>query len=239
MTETTAAPVTRTPSRLAQLVRWSVIVGAAFIVAGNLWIEVRSRGRIFSRLADVQPTETALVLGTSNRLRGGHANPFFVGRINAAAELYRAGKVRRLLLSGDNRVAGYDEPSNMRQALLAKGVPEAATELDYAGFRTLDSMARAKNVFRVTRVTIVTDDFHAARSILLARHFGLDAQAYTSSVRWRWSKKTRLREIGARAKALLDLYLLRTQPHFVAVAAVLKPPAAREPFLRAPVAPPR
>jgi SanA protein len=134
----------------------------------------------------------------------------------AAAELYRAGKVRHLLLSGDNRTADYDEPTTMRDALVKLGVPERAMTLDYAGFRTLDSFARAKAVFGVDRLTLVTDDFHCPRAVLLARHFGIDAVAYQSKpVRWQWSKKTRLREVGAQLKALLDLYVLRTKPRFL------------------------
>ena len=196
--------------------RGLVIVSGAAVVLGNVWIEFRSRGRVYETLEKVPPTDVGLVLGTSAQLRSGHANPFFTGRIDAAAELYRAGKVRHLLLSGDNRTARYDEPTSMREALLARGVPEAATTLDYAGFRTLDSFARAKKVFGVSRVTIVTDDFHAARSVLLARHFGINAQAYSSTpIRLRWSTKTRVREIGARLKALLDLYVLRTKPRFL------------------------
>lgn len=196
--------------------RGFAIISGAAVVLGNVWIELRSRGRVYETLEHVPPTHVGLVLGTSAQLRSGHANPFFTGRIDAAAELYRAGKVRHLLLSGDNRTARYDEPTSMREALLARGVPEAATTLDYAGFRTLDSFARAKKVFGVSRVTIVTDDFHAARSVLLARHFGIDAQAYSSKpIRLRWSTKTRVREIGARLKALLDLYVLRTKPRFL------------------------
>ena len=196
--------------------RGFAIISGAAVVLGNVWIEFRSRGRVYETLEHVPPTHVGLVLGTSAQLRSGHANPFFTGRIDAAAELYRAGKVGHLLLSGDNRTARYDEPTSMREALLARGVPEAATTLDYAGFRTLDSFARAKKVFGVSRVTIVTDDFHAARSVLLARHFGIDAQAYSSKpIRLRWSTKTRVREIGARLKALLDLYVLRTKPRFL------------------------
>ena len=195
---------------------WLFLAGVAAVVLGNLWIVFRTQGRVFFVQQDVPPKQVGLVLGTSANLRGGHANPFFTGRIAAAAELYRAGKVRQLLLSGDNRKVGYDEPTAMRDALMARGVPENAMTLDYAGFRTLDSMVRAKEVFGLPTFTIVTDDFHAARAVLLARHFGIDAQAYCSpGVPWRWSKKTRLREIGARMKALLDLYLLRTQPHFL------------------------
>ena len=104
----------------------------------------------------------------------------------------------------------------MRDALLEHGVPASALTLDYAGFRTLDSFARAKKVFGVDRLTIVTDDFHLPRAILLARHFGLDAVGYSSeAVPLKWSMKTRLREIVARGKALLDLYLLRTEPRFL------------------------
>jgi SanA protein len=180
-----------------------------------LWIEVRACGRVHAEIEAVPQAEIALVLGTSYKLPGGALNPFFAGRIAAAARLYHAGKARHLLLSG-NRTGGHDEPTAMREALAAQGVPESATTLDYAGFRTLDSFARAKQIFGVSRLTIVTDDFHASRAVLLARHFGIDAQAYCSeSLPLRSSKKTRLREIGARGKALLDLYVLRTQPRFL------------------------
>lgn len=193
-----------------------LLLGAVPAIGGNLWITLRAHGRVFSRFNDVPVNDVALVLGTSSRTRGGHRNPFFAGRISAAAELFRAGKVRHLLLSGDNGTVRYDEASEMRRALVKEGVPESAMTLDYAGFRTLDSVARAHDVFGLARVTIVTDDFHAERSVLLARHFGIDAQVFCSRpVPLRWSKKTRLREIAARLKALLDLYVLRTKPHFL------------------------
>ena len=203
-------------SGFGRLFRALVYVGAFAFVLGNLWIVVRAHGRVFSDVADVPKNDVALILGTSARLRGGYQNPFFAGRMAAAAELYRAGKVRHLLLSGDNRTADYDEPTTMRDALVKLGVPERAMTLDYAGFRTLDSFARAKEVFGVDRLTLVTDDFHCPRAVLLARHFGIDAVAYQSKpVRWQWSKKTRLREVGAQLKALLDLYVLRTKPRFL------------------------
>lgn len=196
--------------------RAAAILGLIAVAVANLWIEIRSAGRTYSNLADVPVGNVGLVLGTSRYLNGGYENPFFAGRIAAAAELYRAKKVRHLILSGDNHKAGYDEPSDMRDALLEKGVPEDALTLDYAGFRTLDSMARAREVFGLSQLTIVTDNFHAARAVLLARHFGIDARAYLSRpVRLRWSAKTRLREVIARVKAVLDLYVLRTKPHFL------------------------
>jgi len=202
--------------RWGRIFRGLVYTGAFAFVLGNLWIELRAYRRVFSKVDDVPKNDVALVLGTSARLKGGGDNPFFAGRMAAAAELYRAGKIRHLILSGDNREARYDEPSSMRDALAKLGVPLDAMTLDYAGFRTLDSFARAKKVFGVDRLIIVTDDFHSPRAVLLARHFGIDAYAYHSKpVPMRWSTKTRIREIAARCRALLDLYVLRTPPHFL------------------------
>ena len=206
------------PERKRQSARWlfrSAFVAAVVTFAGcNLWITLRAQGRIFSRLDDVPSNHFGVVLGTSARAAGGGDNPFFAGRMRAAAELFRSGKVRHLVLSGDDRRAGNDEPRDMRAALARLGVPENATTLDPGGFSTLDSMARAKELFRIQRMTIITDDFHAERAILLARHFGIDACAYTSApVPFPRSKKTRTREIGARLAALLDLYVLGTKPN--------------------------
>ena len=197
-----------------------VFLHAGFLLAvmsfagGNLWIAYRAHGRVFTSTDTVPFTAVALVLGTSARGRDGGENPFFAGRMAAAAELYGAGKVRHLILSGDDRREGNDEPREMQAAVGRLGVPAEATTLDAGGFRTVDSVARAKQLFGVTRLTIVTDDFHAERAILLARHFGVDACAYTSRpVSFPRSKKTRTREIAARLAALLDLYVLRTEPN--------------------------
>ncbi len=135
--------------------------------------------------------------------------------MDTAAALYHAGKVKHLLVSGDNSRKTYDEPTAMRDALIARGVPSAAITLDYAGFRTLDTMARARAVFGLRRCTIVTDDFHLPRSLFLAEAHGLDAAGCQSApVPWRWSKKTRLREIASRTIAWLDVCVLRTKPKF-------------------------
>ena len=204
------------PKRLLwRLFRLSLIAGALAFICGNLWIAIRAHGRVFTAVEELPPNEIGLVLGTSARGPAGWENPFFANRIAAAAELYRAGKVKHLILSGDNRRIGNDEPTDMRNALAKHGVPASATTLDYAGFRTLDSVARAQEVFDVGKLTIITDDFHVERALLLARHYGIDAVAFPSKpVPVRWSKKTRLREVAARCKALLDLYVLRTKPHF-------------------------
>ncbi|MEO5722488.1 MAG: ElyC/SanA/YdcF family protein [Chthoniobacterales bacterium] len=206
----------RSFQRARTLIIWLLLLGIIVVGGSNCWMLESSRSRIFTNTSAIPENEVGLVLGTSSSLRGGYANPFFTGRIAAAAELYHAGKVHHLLLSGDNRKAGYDEPTDMKNALMAKGVPESVLTLDYAGFRTFDSMARAHHVFGLTRVTIISDDFHAPRSIVLGRHFGIDTIAYTSKpIPLRWSTKSRLREILACVNTVLDFTILQTKPHFL------------------------
>lgn len=181
----------------------------------NWWITRTTRAHIVSDRAQLPRNDVALVLGTSPKLGSGGTNPFFEGRMTTAAELYRTGKVRHLLVSGDNGRKAYDEPTAMRNALIARGVPATAITLDYAGFRTLDSMARARAVFGLRRFTIVTDDFHQPRAVFLARSLGLEVVGFPSQhVPYRWSKKARSREVASRVKACLDVYLLHTRPRF-------------------------
>lgn len=191
------------------------ICAIAFVAGVNWWIVREARGRVFTRVENVHENEIGLVLGTSPTVGGRWSNPFFAGRINAAASLFKAGKVKHLLLSGDNSRRTYDEPTAMRDALIERGVPSDAITLDYAGFRTLDTMARATSVFGLTRCTIISDDFHLPRAIYLATAHHLDACGFVSaSVSWKWSKKTRLREIGSRLLAWIDVQILRTKPKF-------------------------
>jgi len=194
---------------------------------GSLIVTGSTSGRLHRDIAEVEPGATALVLGTSPNGQNG-PNPFFEGRMDAAAELYREGKVKHILVSGDNGTVYYNEPVAMQKGLVKRGIPKSAIELDYAGFRTLDSVVRAKDVFGAERITIVTDDFHASRALYIARHHGVEAQAYVSSVALRDSMRVRVREVGSRCKMLLDLYVLGTEPKFNApqTALRLKPTSA-------------
>jgi SanA protein len=105
----------------------------------------------------------ALVLGCAEMVGGGHVNPFFENRIQAAARLYHANKVDYFLVSGDHRAASYDEPTAMKNHLVAEGVPADHIVCDYAGFRTIDSIIRAKKVFGLTKITVVSQKFHNER----------------------------------------------------------------------------
>jgi SanA protein len=159
--------------------------------------------------------EVALVLGTGKTTPRGNPNLHFNQRIQAAAALYHAGKVRHLLVSGDNHIASYDEPSDMRYALVAAGVPTNAITCDYAGFRTLDSVVRAKTVFGLQEFTIVTEQFHCPRALWIARRHGFEAVAFAApDLSARWSAQVKVRESLARVWCALDLYVLHRRPKF-------------------------
>jgi len=202
--------------RRLMIVGWLLLMLAAVIGACQ-WIVTRAgRDRLYDKVGNVPVCEVGLLLGTSDKQANGNNNPFFDNRITAAAELYKAGKVRHLLVSGDNCRKGYDEPALMKNALLAAGVPDTAMTVDCAGFRTLDSVVRAKKVFGLTRFTIISQRFHNQRALLIARHEGLDAIGFCAAdIRLRYGLKTQIREAFARVKAVLDLYVLHTGPRFL------------------------
>ena len=196
-------------------------LGLAFlsglILVGAFWvIHHAADQRLYDEVASIPLNDVGLVLGTSKYTRGRIPNPHFDHRMTAAALLYRSGRVRHLLLSGDNGSRGYDEPADMKSALLALGVPDEAITLDDAGFRTLDSVVRARQVFGQRRLTIITDRFHAYRAVFLARQANIDAVAFPSAeVGLRASVRSRVRESLADVKACLDVWVLRTQPKFL------------------------
>jgi SanA protein len=209
--------------RLLKKFRRSLIVlllMAIAAVAALVWADCACQsaasGKIFHSVDSIPASDVALVLGTAKKTPRGSANLHFNQRIEAAAKLYRSGKARHLLVSGDNHITGYDEPSDMRDALVAAGVPTNAITCDYAGFRTLDSVLRANSVFGLKNFAIVTEEFHCPRALWIARQRGLNAVAFAApdlqSARWTWRVKAR--EVLARAWCALDLYVLNRQPKF-------------------------
>ncbi|TNE80804.1 MAG: hypothetical protein EP332_06170 [Bacteroidetes bacterium] len=171
---------------------------------------------LFDSVDSIPSCKTALVLGTAAKTRFGLENYFFSNRMAKAAELYHSGKVKHLILSGDNHVKGYDEPEDMRLALIALGVPDSCLHLDYAGFRTLDSIVRAKEVFGQDELIIVSQQFHNERAIYLAQQNGLKVYGINAADVPQYSSYfSQFREYLARGKALLDIHVLKTQPHFL------------------------
>lgn len=200
-------------------IRMAIGLLALLGVGAIWWADYACRGaardRIFRDAGQIPNNDVALVLGTSKTTRRGYSNLHFSRRIHAAVELYRAGKVQHLLVSGDNHIASYDEPTDMMNALIAAGVPAEAITRDHAGFRTLDSVVRASTVFGLKRFTLVTEEFHCPRALWIAKAHGLEAVAFAApdlSARWSWRVKAR--ESLARVLCGLDLHVLNRAPKF-------------------------
>jgi SanA protein len=198
------------------------VMGVAFVFGCEWWIAKTAEGSCYDDVKSVPETPVAVVLGTSARLADGRANLFFLPRMEAAAALFKAGKVKALIVSGDNGTQGYDEPSEMKRVLVQMGVPEARIVCDYAGFRTLDSVVRAKEVFGQQRVIFVSQRFHNTRAIYLAKAFGIEAWGLNAAdVPVALSMKTFLREKLACVKVVLDVNVLGTQPKFLGARVVV------------------
>lgn len=153
-------------------------------------------------------------MGTSPKLKNGKNNLYFDYRIKAATELYNAGKIKYILVSGDNRRNDYNEPEEMKQALIATGIPEQQIILDYAGLRTLDSVIRAHLIFGLERFTLISQEFHNERAIFLAQQNYLQVIGYNAQdVSAYAGFKTNLRELLARVKVFMDIITDKAPKH--------------------------
>lgn len=192
------------------------LLGTALLLFGaNLRVKAASAPFVRRTVESLPATGVGVVLGCRPELADGRPNLFFVTRIRAAVELYRSGKVTHLIASGDNGHAGYDEPTRMKQALMEAGVPASHISRDFAGFRTLDSVLRARDVFGVHRLTFISQRFHVERAVYLARANGIDAYALAASdVGGAGGALVQLRELFSRAVALLDVNVFHTRPRF-------------------------
>ncbi|MBO0867151.1 MAG: YdcF family protein [Micromonosporaceae bacterium] len=181
-------------------------VAPLLVVCATAWIDQGARGHVYPA-ASVPAAPVALVLG-ARVFPDGVPSPFLTARLALAKQLYDTGRVRVLLVSGDNRRRNYNEPDAMRRWLVAHGVPARKVVEDYAGFDTYDSCARAKLVFGVSRAVVVTQTYHLGRAVSLCRHLGIDATGVgddTQRVAWVAWQRAAVREYGASVKAVYDL----------------------------------
>ena len=195
-----------------------VLLGV-FIVLGliitNYMISYQAKDHIYDSVEDIPKNKVGLLLGTIKFLSNGNINLYYTYRINATVALYKAKKIDFVLISGDNGNTNYDEPTTFKKDLIAKGIPEHKIFLDYAGFRTLDSVIRAKAVFGQDSITIVSQQFHNERAIYLSKHNDIKAVAFNAKdVSGRYGLKVQLREYLARAKASIDV-LFNVEPKFL------------------------
>jgi SanA protein len=190
------------------------VAGIIFIAWANYSIKKDSNDSVSNYLEEVPKTKTALLLGTGKSLSNGQPNAYFYNRIQATADLYKSGKIQYVIVSGDNSQKNYNEPEDMQFALIQSGVPKDKIFLDFAGFRTLDSVVRAKEIFGQTKLIIVSQKFHNERAVFLAKQNGMEAFGYNApDVNKYAGFKTNMREYLAKAKAYLDL-ILGVKPRF-------------------------
>lgn len=198
--------------RLALVSLLFFLTGVGLILYANVTAVWASRGKLFDDVKDLPPAKVGLVFGTTDRYQG-RENRYFRYRIDAAVEVWKAGKVETLIVSGDNRSKWYNEPQKMKAALVAEGVPASRIVCDYAGLRTLDSVVRAKKIFGADKILVVSQRFQNERAIYLAQAHGIEAIGYNAEdVELQAGFKTKLREVGARVKMWLDVNFLDTAP---------------------------
>lgn len=198
--------------KIALLILVSPIV---LVLISNFSIERNAKNKTYSSLDEIKKNKVGLVLGTAKVLKNGRVNLYFTYRINATVDLYKNGKIDYVLVSGDNGNKNYDEPTDFKEELIRKGIPANKIYLDYAGFRTLDSVVRSKEIFGQESITIISQEFHNERAIYLAEKNGINAIAYNAKdVSGRYGLKTQLREYLARTKVFLDI-VLGVSPKFL------------------------
>lgn len=188
----------------------------------NYTIENSTKDFVTSDITKLPAKKAGLLLGTSKTLQSGQPNLYFTYRIQAAAKLYHDGKIKNIIVSGDNSVKGYNETEDMKLDLVAEGVPEEHIYEDFAGFRTLDSVIRAKEIFGQNSFIIISQKFHNERAIYLARQNGIKAYGFNAQdVSKNAGFKTKVREKLARVKVFWD-FIFDVEPKFGGEKIVIK-----------------
>ena len=202
-------------AKLLYLFYTLILIACIAVIGSDLLVKRNSKTFLYDSTEEIPYNKVGLVLGTAKYLNDGSTNLYYQYRIDAASELYKSGKVKYLIVSGDNSRKDYDEPSMMKQDLIAEGVPSEAIYLDYAGFRTLDSVVRSKAIFGQDSITIISQPFHNERAICLAQKNGIYAVGYNAENVYKMAgMKTDLRERFARIKMVGDMFF-GVQPKFL------------------------
>ncbi len=192
-----------------------LILASIMLLISNQIVKTSAKNKTFYKADQIKKNKVGLVLGTAKYLKNGHLNLYFKYRIDATVTLYKQGKIDYVLISGDNGHKNYDEPTDFKNELIKRGIPANKIFLDYAGFRTLDSVIRAKEIFGQDSITIISQKFHNERAIYLASNNGIDAVGFNAKdVTIKYGLKTKIREYLARTKAVLDV-IFGIKPKFL------------------------
>lgn len=201
--------------KIIRIIALIAVFALVVSILSNYIVKTSASGKLYVSIEEIPHNKVGLVLGTSPYLKSGYPNHYFTYRIEATIELYRADKIDFILVSGDNGSVYYDEPSEFKKKLIEGGIPENKIYLDYAGFRTLDSVVRAKEIFGQESFTLISQAFHNERAVYLAEKHNIDAIGFNAKdVMIKKGFKTQLREYFARTKAVIDINL-GIQPKFL------------------------
>jgi SanA protein len=200
----------------------SVVIAMLLTIWANISVTRVSKSYITDDITKVVTNKTGLLLGTSRNLKNGNKNDFFFNRIDATVRLFKTGKIQNIIISGDNSKTDYNEPLDMKAELMKRGIPDTIIYLDYAGFRTLDAVVRAKEIFGQNSFIIISQKFHNERAVFLARKFGIIAFGYNAMEVSAYNGfKTKLREVFARDKMFIDL-IFGVKPKFMGEKVIIK-----------------
>jgi SanA protein len=192
------------------------LLATLLFISGNFWVLATTAAYIERQPQQCRPAKVGIVFGTSHWTRSGVRNPHFHARMRTAATLIEQSRVEHLLLSGDNRTQAYNEPRAMWRELYRRGVASEQLTMDFAGFSTYDTLARARDVFQLDKALLITQSWHLPRAVYIGRALGMDVTGCAAddpkvSVEWR----LKLREWAARAATLGDLYIWGREPYFL------------------------
>ncbi|UYW00593.1 YdcF family protein [Flavobacterium agricola] len=183
-----------------------LIIGS--IIYCDAVVTNQAQNKVYETTETIPYNKVGLLLGTGKYLKNGAINPYYANRITAAAALYHANKISTLVISGDNSTPTYNEPQSMMDDLLALGIPAQHMYLDYAGFRTLDSVYRLQAIFGQQQFTVISQKFHNERALFIADYLGLNGIGYNAAdVSAKQGLKTNLREKLARVKVFIDKFV--------------------------------
>jgi len=192
-----------------------ILISVAAILICDSVIKNSSKDFLYNDVTSIPYNKVGLLLGTSKYTSNGYTNLYYKYRIEGATQLMNAGKIKYLIISGDNRKKNYNEPKMMRTDLINAGIDSTKIILDYAGFRTFDSVVRAREVFGQETLTFISQRFHNERAIYIASKEDIMAMGFNvSDVHANYGFKTNLREKLARVKVFLD-FMIGTQPKFL------------------------
>ncbi len=201
--------------KLVKIFLFFIILSVFSIFLSNKLVKKNAQGKIYTETKSIPKNKVGLVLGTSKLLRNGTINLYYKYRLNAAIELFKSNKINFIVISGDNSSKSYDEPTDFKNDLIKAGISENKIFLDYAGFRTLDSVVRIKEIFDQNSVTIISQQFHNERAIYLAEHFKIKAIGFNAKgISGKYGLRVRLREYLARVKVFVDI-AFNVEPKFL------------------------